>query len=337
MNHNALNLLDANEQVISFAKNFSPLILGRIAEHHKDRYIILTENKRIPARVSGKWIYKSQDPKAFPTVGDFVLADINSDIAIIQKLVPRTSLIERKVAGNRTDGQIHAANVDYIFICQSVNDNFNKRRLERYLSMAWSSGAIPIILLTKSDLTHDIKSYIYEASTVALGVDVLTCSLHTPGGFDELDAYLKPSRTYVFMGSSGVGKSTVINHLLGSQTLLTQEIGYLDRGRHTTTSRSLFTTKTGAILIDTPGMRELQLDQADFDTSFQDIMMLSKSCKFNDCTHHNEPGCAVLDSIDNGLLDPERLHNYHKMQKELVYVESRQKYLERMRNKTLRK
>ena len=337
MNQNALNLLGANSQVISFAQNKSPYVLGRICEHHKDRYILLTENARIQARVSGKWMYESIDPKEYPTVGDFVLVDIKSDIAIIHELIPRSTMIERKVAGNKTDGQLLAANVDYIFICQSVNDNFNKRRLERYLSMAWSSGAIPVILLTKADLTHQIDSYLYEARTVALGVDVLTCSDQLDHGYDALDQYLKPDKTYVFIGSSGVGKSTIINHLIGDQTLLTQEIGYLDRGRHTTTSRSLFQTKAGAIVIDTPGMRELQLDNADIDTSFQDITDLALSCKFNDCTHHHEPGCAVLKSIDEGSLDPERLNNYHKMKKELNYVFERQRYLERMRTKAMKR
>ena len=333
MNHNALNLLGANHQVISFALKKSPLILGRISKHFKDRYLVITTTHVLDARVSGKWIFESHDPSDYPTVGDFVLGEVKYEFMIIHELIPRMSSIERKVAGKTTERQILASNVDYIMICQSMNENFNLRRLERYISMAWSSSAIPVILLTKADLVDNIDTYITLASSVALGIDILTCSDQLPDGYKSIDEYLKPGKTYVFIGSSGVGKSTLINHFLDSEILQTNEVGYLSRGRHTTTSKSLFQTKTGAFLIDTPGMRELSLDQADLDTSFQDILEYALSCKFNDCTHHDEPGCAVRQKIEEGLLDPMRLFNYHKMQKELIYVKERQKYLDRQRAK----
>lgn len=337
MNQFDLNLFGANQQVLLSASKYPKLTLARITEHHKDRYVIITEKGYQEARVLGKWMYQTNDPSNYPTVGDFVMVDNTEDVAIIHHLLDHSSVIERKTAGLTSDTQIIATNIDKVFICQSMNDNFNERRLERYLSMIWSSGAQPVILLTKRDLTDDPISFIEKASQIAIGVDLITCSDQEDDGYKELDDYLKPYQTYIFIGSSGVGKSTIINHLLGKDEMLTQSIGYLDRGRHTTTYKSLFTTPKNAIVIDTPGMREIQLDQADFDTSFHDIYELSKSCKFSDCTHENEPGCAVIKHIEDGLLSPERLYNYQKMKKELKYVEERQKYLERKRQKAIQK
>lgn len=337
MNQFDLNLFGANQQVLLSASKYPELSLARVTEHHKDRYVIITDKGYQDARVTGKWMYQHVDPSDYPTVGDFVMVDLSEDVAMIHHLLNRSSIIERKTAGLTSDSQIIATNIDKVFICQSMNDNFNERRLERYLSMVWSSGAEPVILLTKRDLAVDPISFIEKASLVSIGVDLLTCSDQDMDGYKELDDYLKPYQTYIFIGSSGVGKSTIINHLLGQDAMATQSIGYLDRGRHTTTYKSLFRTPKHAIVIDTPGMREIQLDQADFDTSFHDIYELSKSCKFNDCTHENEPGCAVIKHIEDGLLSPERLYNYQKMKKELKYVEQRQKYLERKRQKAIQK
>lgn len=333
MNQNDFSLFGANQQVLLDADQYSHLALARITEHHKDRYIIVSKQGLSEARITGKWMYETNDPKHFPTVGDYVMVDLKEDIKVIHHLLNRLSLIERKVAGAKSDTQLIAANVDVIFICQSMNENFNERRLERYLAMAWSSGAIPVILLTKRDLAYNQLSYITKTSQIAIGVDILTCSDQETDGFKELENYLSPHKTYIFIGSSGVGKSTVINHLLNQDEMLTQSVGYQARGRHTTTYKSLFITPQQAIVIDTPGMRELQLDQADFDTSFHDIHELSKTCKFSDCTHENEPGCAVIKSIEEGLLPLERLLNYQKMKRELRYVEERQKYLARQRTK----
>ncbi len=331
-----LSTFGASPELLLLEQKKKPLILGRITEHHKDRYHIITEKGLGEGRVSGSWMIQSLDPKDYPTVGDYVFCDTKEDIWIIHELLPRKSMIERKVAGNRADTQLIAANVDMIFICQSMNENFNPRRLERYLSMAWSSGATPIILLTKKDLTDHPNKYLYQASMAAIGVDILSVSDLLDHGYDDLDCMIKSGLTYVFLGSSGVGKSTIINHLLGHEVMETNAIGYLDRGRHTTTYRSLFLTENKAIVIDTPGMREIQLDSADFDHSFSEITELAKSCKFSDCTHTREPGCAVKASIEDGSLDPSRLMNYQKMKKELHHIEERQKYLERQREKKMR-
>ncbi|OHE25436.1 MAG: ribosome small subunit-dependent GTPase A [Tenericutes bacterium GWC2_34_14] len=337
MNQNTQNLFGFHEQALLTAQKYPNLTLGRITEHHKDRYIMMTSDKEMDAKVSGKWMYEVRDPSLYPTVGDFVLADTTHETAIIHELITRTSVLERKTAGLTSDGQLIAANIDYIIICQSMNENFNVRRLERYLSMAWSSGAMPVILLTKNDLTTQPDTFFNNASSVAIGVDIITCTDQHASGYQELEAYLKPGKTYVFIGSSGVGKSTVINHLLSEQKMETSEVGLNAKGRHTTTSRALFITSKGSIIIDTPGMREIQLDHADFESTFQDIQELSSSCKFNDCTHAKEPGCAVQKAIHDGILPIDRLHNYQKMLKELKYATERQAYLERQRNKSLSK
>jgi ribosome biogenesis GTPase len=337
MHQHLMSLFGANEQVLLHASQHKHLSLCRVTEHHKDRYVILNQEGFFEAKVSGKWMYQTSNPKDFPTVGDFVLAEEKQDLFIIHDIIPRTSVLERKVAGLTSDTQLIATNIDYIVICQSMNENFNTRRLERYLALSWSSGATPIILLTKKDLSQDPESFIYQAKSVSIGVDIITCTDQQEDGFKELESIFIPHKTYVFIGSSGVGKSTVVNHLLKQEKLLTQETGNHAKGRHTTTSRTLFLTKEGSIVIDTPGMRELQLDSADMDTTFEDITELAKSCKFNDCTHEKEPGCAVREHIEQGYLDIHRYHNYQKMKKELKYIEQRQNYLERQRNKSKHK
>lgn len=337
MNQNHLYPFGASEQVLLNASIKKPLLLGRISKHFKDRYSLLYEQGSIEARVSGKWMHHTDDHALYPTVGDFVLFELKDDLAIITELIPRKSAIERKVAGLRSDRQVIAANVDFVFICQSVNEDFNLRRLERYLSMVWSSGATPVILLTKTDLVSSLDSYILAVSDIAVGVEILTSSNQLIKGYQSLEQFLQPNQTYAFIGSSGVGKSSIINYLLKDNIMDTKAIGYLDRGRHTTTYRSLFVTANQWIIIDTPGMREIQLEQADFDNSFGDIALLSKGCKFKDCMHEHEPGCNVLLAIEKGELDPLRLKNYMKMKKELAYAQKRQMFLEKQRNKGNRK
>ncbi|MFH0766742.1 MAG: ribosome small subunit-dependent GTPase A, partial [Bacillota bacterium] len=248
-------------------------------------------------------------------------------------ILNRKSTIERKSAGLTSDAQIIATNVDVIFICMSLNENFNLRRLERYLAVCYNSGALPVVILTKADLASHLDQMIQSVYTVTFGVDVLFTSEYVEPYFKQLDGYLKKGLVYAFIGSSGVGKSTLVNHALNQRIQKTEFTGDHDKGRHTTTSRGLYITFDGAIIIDTPGMRELQLDEADLETTFQDVETLSQACKFNDCTHTSEPGCAVKKSIESGALSPERLNNYHKMLKEFEYQKLRALRKERKMNK----
>ena len=207
----------------------------------------------------------------------------------------------------------------------SLNHNFNLRRLERYLAVVFASGAKPVILLTKSDLTNEFDRLYSEVKKCAENVLILKSSSVEDNGYNQVKSIMEKSKTYAFIGSSGVGKSTLVNALLNATVMETFEIGKMAKGRHITTSRSLFVTEEGYIIIDTPGMRELQLDQTDLSLSFSDIESLSNDCKFNDCTHTFEPSCAVKEAIDNGILSHERLHNYQKMLKESKHQEMKQK------------
>lgn len=301
------------------------LTIARVAGQEKDLYTLWTPLCVRPGRVSGKWIHESNSPLDFPGVGDWVGIDQGEDFATIHTLIPRKSALERKSAGLTSAGQLIAANVDTVFLCMSMNENYNLRRLERYLAMVWKSGAEPVVILTKSDLAEDADQLIAEVRHIAFGVPVIVVSDRTPQGFAALDAVLVPGNTVAFIGSSGVGKSTIVNHLMDSDVAATKDVGKAAKGHHTTTSRQMYATPSGVIVIDTPGMRELQLDSADLDAAFEDIDELSKNCRFADCAHEHEPGCAVRTAIDDGSLAVERFHNYRKMQKELLHQERKQK------------
>lgn len=299
------------------------LFPARVVEQQKDGYRIISPAGLLPARVSGKFSFTAQRTTDFPAVGDWVLVDIANDSAIIRRVMPRRGALERKSAGLTSASQIIAANLDGIFLCMSVNENFNLRRLERYLAVAWSSGAVPCVILTKSDLTDDCARVLEQTQNVAIGTEVITATDADPHGFDEVRKRMSPGKTYAFIGSSGVGKSTIVNHLLGETVLAVSEVDGAGKGRHTTTARQMFVTPEGAIVIDTPGMRELQLDSADFSAAFSDVEALAASCRFSDCSHHHEPGCAVIAAAESGLLPEERLRNYRKMQREIAYQEQR--------------
>lgn len=299
---------------------------ARVTEQQKDLYHVVSPTGFHPARVTGKFQFAARTPMDFPAVGDWVLVEHSQEYAMIHRLLPRKGVLERKTAGSKSDGQIIASNLDQIFICMSMNENFNLRRLERYLAIAWSSGAIPCVVLTKCDLTEEASWYVTQTATAAIGVEILVTTDLTEDGFEELDRRLQSGKTYAFIGSSGVGKSTIVNHLMGTTVMETNAVGNEDKGRHTTTARELFLTPSGAIVIDTPGMREIQLDSADFSTSFADIESLSVLCKFSDCTHTSEPHCAVKDAVEEGTIPFERLRNYRKMLKEQAYQEQRAKF-----------
>jgi ribosome biogenesis GTPase / thiamine phosphate phosphatase len=246
---------------------------------------------------------------------------------MIGAVLPRKSVFSRKAAGVATEEQPVAANIDVIFIITGLDLNFNARRIERYLSLAWESGAAPVVLLNKSDLCADAEGKKQEVEAIASGVDVCLLSAFNKAEVDKLYRYITPGKTIAFLGSSGVGKSTIINSLLGGDLLKTGEVSELgSRGRHTTTFRELIILPNGGMVIDTPGMRELQVwgEREGLDHAFEDIAELSKGCRFKDCSHEAEPGCAVREAIDGGALDQKRFANFVKLKKEFAYLSDRQ-------------
>ncbi|PKM84302.1 MAG: ribosome small subunit-dependent GTPase A [Firmicutes bacterium HGW-Firmicutes-11] len=298
------------------------LFPGRISRQSKDLYHVLTKCGEITAEVSGKLRYEADNPVRFPAVGDEVLLDREDNIegnAMIHQILPRKSLFVRKAAGTSNTVQVIAANIDTVFICMSLNRDFNLRRLERYLAIAWDSGATPVVVLTKSDLCEDIEARLTEVGSVAIGADVLVTNALEREGYEAIEPYLRTGETIAFIGSSGVGKSTLINRLTGIDLLAVGELRDDDRGRHTTTMRELISLPGGCFVIDTPGMRELGLESGDLSRTFSDIEDLAENCKFRDCRHEAEPGCAVQEAIRAGCLEKSRLESYKKLQKEIGY------------------
>lgn len=312
-------LTDRFEQEVAM---YEGLYLARVSVQHKDLYRVITENGEIQAEISGKMGFMARDNSDYPVVGDWVMVDRVVDSggnAIIHHILRRKSVFQRKAAGTSNQSQIVAANIDTVFICMSLNNNFNLRRLERYLSIAWDSMATPVVVLTKSDLCSDISAKLSEVYSVAIGVDVLVTTSMNDDGYTAVNKYTGKGKTVAFIGSSGVGKSTLINRILGEELLATKEIGEDDKGRHTTSHRQLIALPNGGVVIDTPGMRELQLESADLSKSFADIEELAQNCRFNDCTHQKEPGCAVREAIEKGILSAKRLSSYQKLQTEIKY------------------
>ena len=318
-------------------------IPARIITTYRDRYEIVSDKGKGFARLKKGSFY--DNPNAiYPTIGDFVMIEWNSmgDSQIIETLKRDSSFSRASSSADRNHEmhtqheQLVAANFDYVFIMQSLNDNFNIRRIERYLTLAWESGAIPVIVLTKCDLVDDVESYISEIESVAIGVDVYAISCKAKIGLEKLQKYFKKGNTLVFLGSSGVGKSTLVNTLIGKDVMKTSEIREDDsKGRHTTTNRQLLMLPTGAMVIDTPGMRELGMWNCDdgIDKTFQDVEKYFGTCKFSDCTHTSEPGCKVLEAIKNGELSEERYNAYIKLKNEARYNSDSESYLREKRNK----
>lgn len=297
-----------------------PGIPARVTAVHKERYEIVCEHGMAHARLKTKEYYV--DTQDFPTTGDFVMINYipNGDSQIIATL-PRRTFFRRREPGPIPRDQAVAANFDYVFIMQSLNMDFNPKRLERYLTLAWQSGATPVILLTKADLVDDYWDYLTAVERVAAGVNTHVVSAHTGYGLQRLNAYLQPGKTVVFLGSSGVGKSSLVNALAGEVIMTVNSIREDDsKGRHTTTHRQLIRLKSGVMIIDTPGMRELGMwDVSEgLGDAFADVEKFMGRCRFSDCRHESEPGCAVRAALDCGELDISRWESYRKLKEEAV-------------------
>ena len=297
-----------------------PGIPARVTAVHKERYEIVCEFGSTYARLKTKEYYV--DTQDFPTTGDFVMINYidNGDSQIIATL-PRKTFFSRREPGPIPRDQAVAANFDYVFIMQSLNMDFNPKRLERYLTLAWQSGATPVILLTKADLVEDYWEHLAQVERVAAGVNTHVVSAHTGYGLQRLNAYLQPGKTAVFLGSSGVGKSSLVNALAGEEIMTVNGIREDDsKGRHTTTHRQLIRLKSGVMIIDTPGMRELGMwDVSEgLGDAFSDVEAFLGKCRFSDCRHETEPGCAIKAAIANGELDVSRWESYQKLKEEAV-------------------
>ncbi|HWQ51755.1 MAG TPA: ribosome small subunit-dependent GTPase A [Terriglobales bacterium] len=318
-----MKLYGLTDRFAQEATLYDGLYLARVTEQHRELYKVVCEAGELAAKVSGKLAYGAADAADYPVVGDFVMLDRTGAAggeAVIHQILRRKSLLSRKAAGGSSLPQPIAANIDTIFICMSLNANFNLRRIERYLAIAWDSMATPVIVLTKADLCADLPQKIAQLAAVAPGAPVVACSVQSGEGLADIESHLAPGRTVAFIGSSGVGKSTLINKLAGREVLATAEIREDDdRGRHTTSHRQLLALPGGGVVIDTPGMRELSLYTGDLEKTFEDIDTFAKECRYRDCTHTAEPGCRVRRAVEAGELAPERLDSYRKLRLELSY------------------
>ena len=298
---------------------------GRVVSEQKQTYRLLTLGGEVLAQVSGKMRFQAAAREEFPAIGDWVLISVHEggQRATIHGILPRQSKFARKTAGTETKEQIVAANIDTIFLVNALNYDFNVRRMERYLTLAWESGARPVIVLSKADLCTEVAERLAEVEAIALGVPVHVISSLTGVGLDQLLSYLQVGKTVAMLGSSGTGKSTMLNYLYGQEIQKVQAVRHGDdRGRHTTTARELVVLPQGGLIIDTPGMRELQLwgTESGLQDSFGDVEDLARLCRFSNCQHEQEPDCAVQSAIQSGLMDQARFDSYLKLKKELSYL-----------------
>ena len=300
---------------------------GRVVVEHRGALVLHSESEEIWADVPGRLRHRAASGADLPAVGDWVAfgRHAQGERATIEAVLPRRTAFVRKAAGFESVEQVVAANVDVVFVVTSLVDDLNPRRLERYLALAWESGAEPVVVLTKSDLCEGIEAAVAQLGGVTFGVPAHIVSAVTGEGIDELTAHLAGGRTATLVGSSGVGKSTLVNRLCGSERLATAGLRPDGRGRHTTTRRELVVLAAGGCLIDTPGMRELTLWDAEegLDQAFDDVEALAAGCRFSDCAHRTEPGCAVQAAVAAGTLDAGRLESFRHLQRELRYLEIR--------------
>ncbi len=320
--------------------NIPGSVPARVISESKNSYRILCRYGELSAVMTGKMRRLCETENIRPAVGDWVVVIplLDEQKCLIHAVLPRKSKFSRKVAGECAEEQIVAANVDTVFIVSGLDGgrSFNLRRIERYLALAWNSGATPVVVLNKSDLCSDADTFIQAVETVAPGISVLAVSARNGSGLDALRAHLGQGITVAFLGSSGAGKSALINALLGSDRQVTGAVRDDDRqGRHTTTRREIILLPGSGAVIDTPGMREIQMwpSEGDIEGAFSDIEALVGECRFKNCSHNNEPGCAVIAAVGRGDLDPVRLESYWKLKKELEYIAEREENGARMLEK----
>ena len=305
------------------------MTVARVAVEHRNRYILYSEFGELSACITGKFRHQTRQPEDFPAVGDWVVISLRESekSATIHSILPRRSKFSRQSIGAMTEEQIVAANVDTVFLVSGLDGDFNPRRIERYLIWAWESGANPVILLNKADLCKNIEDCFNQVENIALGVPIITLSAANSQGLDALQPYLQQGKTVALLGSSGVGKSTITNQLKGEMVQAVKAVRQGDdRGRHTTTHRELILLPNGSLIIDTPGMREIQIwaRENSLQSTFEDIETLAQKCRFRNCQHGQEPGCAIQEALQSGNLDYSRFLSYQKLQKELNYLSQKQ-------------
>jgi ribosome biogenesis GTPase / thiamine phosphate phosphatase len=315
---------------LRIGNNLKDFEVGRVVSEHKERYVVKNEAGEYEAEITGNLRFSAKGREDFPAVGDLVALTIyDSGFSIIHKIIPRLSIISRQAVGHFGEIQIIAANIDFALIVQAADRDFNVNRLERYLTICYSSKVSPVIVLTKIDLIPELsKNEIIEHITQRVkNVPVFAISNETQDGYEALKTIIQKGRTFCMLGSSGVGKSTLLNNLSGRNVMKTGSISEsTSKGRHVTSHRELVILENGGILIDNPGMREVGIvDTASgLETTFDSILSFSQNCKFKDCTHTNETGCSVIKAVEDGELDKSFLENYHKMERERSYFEQSQ-------------
>jgi len=302
--------------------------IGRIIAEHKERYIVKTVKAEFEAEITGNMRFSAVSREDFPAVGDWVaLTTYDSDFAVIHKIFPRFSIIKRQAVGQLGEVQIIATNIDYAFLVQAVDRDFNINRLERYMTICYSSNVSPIIVLSKTDLINEqrINEILDSIKLRIKNVPVIAISNETQYGYEAIKKTIEKGKTYCMLGSSGVGKSTLLNNLSGKSIMRTDTISQsTNKGRHVTSHRELIILENGGILVDNPGMREVGIADttSGLETTFDKIVSLSQNCKFKDCTHSNETGCSVIEAVEKGKIDKASYENYMKMEREKAHFES---------------